>query len=346
MKIICLEEHVSTPPLVDAWTARSLRFGGGQLLDKLADLSEGRLADMDDAGVDVHVLSLSAPGLESLPAAEAVELARDANDRIAEAVAAHPDRLQGFVHLPTPDPAGAAAELRRGVERLDFRAGFMFGRVGERNIDHPDFDELWATAAQLRIPIYIHPSQPPRAVRDAYYSGLGNEDADFLFSSGAIGWHYETGIQLLRLIYGRVFDRHPDLQVVVGHWGELVLFYAERVQLLDRSMRPPLDRPLTEYLRQNVSYTPSGIYSPRYLAWTIDLVGVDRIMFSTDYPYIPTIGAGASRAFLENSLLLSEEDRHKIAHANWEKLTGQVRSPQIPARDRERERQPTTTPTL
>lgn len=325
MKIICLEEHISTPALVEAWSARSLRFGGaGPVTDKLADLSERRLADMDDAGVDVHVLSLSGPGLEQLPAGEAVGLARDANDRIAEAVAAHPDRFGGFVNLPTPDPAGAVAELRRGVEELGFRAGFMFGRVGERNVDHPDFDELWATAAGLRVPVYIHPAEPPRAVKEAYYSGLGDEHAEFMFAGGAIGWHYETGVQLLRLIYGRVFDRHPDLQVIVGHWGEVVLFYAERLGLLDRAMRPPLDRSIGDYLRQNVFYTPSGMYSPRYLSWVIDLVGVDRIMFSTDYPYIPTVGAGASRAFLEQSALLSEDQRHQIAHLNWERLTGQA----------------------
>jgi uncharacterized protein len=325
MKIICLEEHVSTPPLVEAWTERSLPFGGGPLFDKLADLSERRLADMDDAGVDVQVLSLTGPGLESLPAADAVRLARDANDRIAEAVAVHPDRLQGFVSLPTPDPLRAAEELQRGVEDLNFCGGFMFGRVGDRNVDHPDFDELWATAEALRAPIYIHPAMPPRAVKEAYYSGLGNEEADFAFAAGAIGWHYETGIQLLRLIYGRVFDRYPNLQVIVGHWGEVVLFYTERLALLDRSMRPPLDRSIMEYLRENVSYTPSGMYSSRYLKWAIDLVGIDRIMFSTDYPYIPTVGGGASRAYLEKSFL-NEEERHKIAHGNWERLTGQVAS--------------------
>jgi hypothetical protein len=301
------------PPLSKQFLAKQWDLGRFTLLDEAAAAA---------AGID---LRLGAAAVRLTPSAS-LALAQDANDRIAEAVAAHPDRLQGFVHLPTPDPARAAAELRRGVEQLGFRAGFMFGRVGERNIDHPDFDELWATAAELRTPIYIHPSEPPRAVKDAYYSGLGNEDADFLFSAGAIGWHYETGIQLLRLIYGRVFDHYPDLQIVVGHWGELVLFYAERVQLLDRSMRPPLDRPLIDYLRQNVSYTPSGMYSERYLAWTIDLVGIDRIMFSTDYPYIPTIGGGASRAFLEKSVLLSEEDRHKIAYGNWEKLISGVRS--------------------
>jgi uncharacterized protein len=323
VKIICLEEHMSTPALCEAWSSRSLRFGTGPIGDKLADVSERRLADMDDAGVDVHVLSLTAPGLEPLPAAESVELARDANDRIAAAVAAHPDRLRGLANLPTPDPTGAAAELRRCVEDLHFRAGIINGRVSDRNVDHRDFDEMWATAAALKTPIYIHPAEPPRAVKDAYYSGLGDEQADYVFSQGALGWHYETGIQLLRLVYGRVFDRHPDLQVIVGHWGEVVLFYAERTRLLDRVMDPPLDRSLAEYLRENVFYTPSGMYSQRYLAWTIDVVGIDRIMFSTDYPYIPSAGGGASRAFLEETELLSDEDRHKIAHGNWEKLTGE-----------------------
>lgn len=321
MKIICLEEHFSTPALVEAWTGRSLRFAGGPIATKLADLGEGRLADMDDAGVDVHVLSLSAPGVEPLPAAEAVALARDANDQVAAAVAARPDRLQGLVNLPTPDPAGAAAELRRGVEELGFRAGVMNGRVGDRNVDHPDFDELWATAAALGVPVYIHPAEPSPAVQQAYYGNLGDPAADAMFASGAIGWHYETGIQLLRLIYGRVFDRYPDLQVIVGHWGEVVLFYAERLQLLDRSMQPPLDRSLMEYLRENVFYTPSGMYSDRYLRWTLDLVGVDRLMYSTDYPYIPG-GGGAARAFLRDSAVLSDEDRRKISHATWERLTG------------------------
>jgi predicted TIM-barrel fold metal-dependent hydrolase len=320
MKIICLEEHVSTPALVEAWTGRSLRFAGGPIATKLADLSEGRVADMDDAGVDVHVLSLSAPGVEPLPAAQAVALARDANDQVAQAVAAPPDRLQGFVNLPTPDPARAAGELRRGVEHLGFPAGVINGRVGDRNVDHPDLDELWATAAQLRVPIYLHPCEPSRAVQEAYYGNLGNQAAEAMFASGAIGWHYETGVQLLRLIYGRVFDRHPELQIIVGHWGEVVLFYAERLQLLDRAMQPPLDRSLMQYLRENVYYTPSGMYSDRYLRWTLDLVGVDRIMYSTDYPYIPS-APGASRDFLRDSAVLADEDRHKIAHATWESLT-------------------------
>src|ERR1700751_3679472 len=170
---------MSTPALVEAWSSRALRFGTGPIGDNLADLSERRFADMDDAGVDVHVLSLTAPGLEPLPAAESVELARDANDRIAAAVAAHPARLHGLANLPPPHPKGAAAELRRCVEDLHFRAGIINGRVGDRNVDHPDFDAMWATAATLKVPIYIHPAEPPRAVKDAYYSGLGSEQVNF-----------------------------------------------------------------------------------------------------------------------------------------------------------------------
>lgn len=322
MKIVCLEEHFVTPALAEVWTSRSLRFGG-PFGEQLADLGEGRLAAMDDAGVDVQVLSLTGPGLEPLAADEAVALGRDANDRVAAAVRANPERLQGFVNLPTPDPAGAAAELRRGVEELGLRAGIINGRVGGRNVDHAELDELWATAAELGAPIYLHPAEPPPSVKEAYYNGLGDDEADYVFSQGAIGWHYETGIQLLRLIYGRVFDRHPDLQVIVGHWGEVVLFYAERIKLLDRSMDPPLDRPLIDYLRQNVHYTPSGIFSPHYLRWTMDVVGTDRIMFSTDYPYMPTSSGGAARAFLEKSGTLDHEARDKIAHGNWEQLVGQ-----------------------
>lgn len=336
MPIICLEEHISTPDLVKGWTERSLPFGTGPIGDKLADLSNGRLADMDEAGVDVHVLSLTAPGLEPFPAAEAVALARDANDRTAAAVASHPDRLQGFVNLPTPDPAGAAEELRRGVSQLHFRAGILNGRVGDCNVDHPRFDELWATAAALRVPIYLHPAEPPPAVKQAYYSDLGNRAAEWFFSAGAIGWHFETGIQLLRLIYGRVLDRYPELQVIVGHWGEVVLFYAERTQQLDRLMDPSLDRSLSEYLRENVYYTPSGMYSSRYLSWTVDLVGVERVMFSTDYPYIPSTGPGAARAFLERTGVLDDEDRRKIAYANWDRLTGDATTLTGPA-DRQEE---------
>lgn len=320
VKIIALEEHLTTPALSAAWPVGPAGPTGEP--PELRDVGEQRLADMDDQGVDVEVLSVTAPGLEVLPPAQAVALARDANDQIAAAVAAHPDRFQGFVNVPTPDPAGAVAELRRGVGELGFKAAFINGRVGDRNVDHPDLDPFWAAAAELHVPVYIHPQEPPRAVIDAYYSGFSPK-VDFGFSHFGLGWHYETGIQLLHLIYGRVFDRYPDLQVVVGHWGEVVLFYVERIANLQYAFEPKLDRSIPEYLHENVYYTPSGIFSPRYLSWVKDLVGIERIMFSVDYPYVPTVGGGASRAFLENAAL-SDAEKEQIGHVNWEQLTAKV----------------------
>ena len=262
------------------------------------------------------MLSLAEPATQGLQPPEAVALARDANDLIAATVAAHPDRFQGLATLPTPDPAGAVTELRRAVTELGCAGVMLCGRTGGRNIDHPDFAELWATAEALGAPVYIHPAVPPRSVRDAYYSGLG-EVVDGGLAHTAIGWHYETGLQVLRLIFAGVFDRHPKLQVILGHWGEVVLFYAERTARL--AGPAGLQRPLLDYLRQNVSYTAGGMLSERYLRWTIEVVGVDRVMFAADYPYAWQ-GAGASRAFLEGADL-SDGDREKIAHGNWERLS-------------------------
>ncbi len=324
MKIITLEEHIVTPGVLEAWsqvpTAKEDgvdHAGEGPLFQKLADIGEQRLTDMDDAGVDVQVLSVTTPGVQNLTAADAPGVAREANDAIAAAVAEHPDRFEGFATLPTPDPAAAADELRRAIGELGMKGAMLCGRTGERNMDHPDLAELYRTAAELRAPLYIHPQAPVVPVRQAIYSGFG-EPVDTLFARFGIGWHYETGVQLLRLIFSGTFDHNPDLQVVVGHWGEVVLFYIERIAAMQQ-MGLKLDRPLEDYFRDNVFYTGSGILSQRYLRWTIEVVGVDRVMYSVDYPYIP-LPDGAARRFLEEADL-DPADREKIAHGNWERLT-------------------------
>ena len=325
MKIIALEEHLTIPSVTAAYrTPESIDPPSGpagdrgrMLAARLADLGPGRLADMDEDGIDVQVLSLAEPATQGLGPAEAVALAREANDRMAGVVAEHPDRFQALATLPTPDPAGAVAELRRAVSELGCVGAMLCGRTEARNIDHPDFAGLWAAAEQLGVPVYIHPASPPQGVIDAYYSGLGAA-VDSGLAHTAIGWHYETGLQLLRLILSGVFDRHPALQVILGHWGEVVLFYAERTAALAGTAS--LQRPLLHYLRHNVSYTAGGILSERYLRWTIEVVGVDRVMFAADYPYAWQ-GGGASRAFLEGCSLDAAE-REQIAHGNWERLTG------------------------
>ncbi|MFZ0088305.1 MAG: amidohydrolase family protein [Solirubrobacteraceae bacterium] len=324
MKIVALEEHLVTRNALEAWAAAPTASedgttdpGGGVIIQRLLDVGERRLGDMDDAGVDVQVLSLTQPSAQTLAPAKAEAIAREVNDAIAAVVSDRPDRFEGFAALPTPDPSAAAEELRRAVNRLGLKGAMLCGRTGDRNVDDPDFAEIYATAADLGVPIYIHPRLPVMPVRDAYYSGFGDQ-LDAFFAGFGLGWHYETGIQLLRLILSGTFDQHPDLQVIVGHWGEVVLFYLERIGALDR-VGFGLERPVDQYFRENVYYTGSGIPSHRYLQWTIDVVGIERVMYATDYPYRHA-GDGGARTFLEESTL-DPAAKDMIAHGNWDRLT-------------------------
>ncbi|MDT5016460.1 MAG: uncharacterized protein QOD39_2620 [Mycobacterium sp.] len=328
MEIIGLEEHFVTPELIDAWRALDPQWQDvaqktstvDERVRRLLDLGEDRLATMDDTGLDAQVVSITAPGVQNLAPDVAAALQVDCNDRLASAVAAHPDRLQGFATLAPQSPDAAAAELDRAVRTLGFNGAMVFGRSRERNIDHPQNWAIFEAAEALQAPLYLHPQSPQPTVRSAYYSGLGDE-LDAALATHGLGWHYETGVQLLRMILGGVFDRFPGLQVIVGHWGEVVMFYLERIDRLTGIGK--LARPVSEYFRTNVFVTPSGMYTDRYLAWTLDVVGVDRIMFSTDYPYVP-VPDGASRRFLENADL-SDKDRDKVASGNWQRLCEGIR---------------------
>ena len=325
MKVIGIEEHLVTVDVQGAWSAASLVDDDTRLMHReeidrrLTDLGGERLRLMDETGVDVQVLSLTSPGLHNLAGAESVAVARRTNDLIAATVAARPDRFQGFATLPTPSPQDAARELERAVRDLGLKGAMVFGRTREKNLDHPDFQPILERAAALRVPLFIHPQIPQRPVRAAYYSGLG-EAVDLAFAAFGLGWHYETGIQFLRLVLSGTFDRIPDLQVILGHWGEVVVFYAERIEALCRMAR--LRLPLEGYLRRNVHLTCSGMYSPTYLARALEIVGADRLLFSTDYPYQYRPG-GEARRFLEEARL-EPGDREKLAHANWERLTRQA----------------------
>lgn len=328
LKLIGLEEHLAPPDVRAAWAHVDAAgrddslalFNSAELTRSLEDLDEYRLQRMDESGVDVQVLSLTTPAVQNLARADAVPLARRVNDQIAETVRRRPDRFEGFATLPTPDPAAAARELQRAVTALGLKGAMLCGRTRERNLDHPEFRPIIEAAADLRVPLYIHPQLPQRAVRDVYYGGF-DDALDAAFAGGGIGWHYETGIQLLRLVLAGVFDRHPDLQIILGHWGEVVLFYLERIDVLSKQART-LQRPVADYVRRNVYVTPSGIFSQSYLRRAIEILGVDRIMFSTDYPFVPAPNGGA-RAFLDQAAL-GAEDKAKIAHGNWERLASRV----------------------
>ena len=320
MKIIGLEEHFHTPEILAALRRANdetmLLFKEGPTQDRLLDLGEGRLREMDRIGLDRMVLSLTSPATQALPPAEAVPLARQANDRLAAAVRAHPDRFSGFATLPTPDPAAAVAELRRCVQELGFCGAMLHGRTGERYLDHPDFRPLLAEAAALGVPLYLHPQVPPRAVREVYYDGFG-EALSNVFATGGWGWHLDAGIGALRLMVAGVFDEHPDLQIILGHWGETVAFFLERANQITPQL-PAGRQSVADCFRQHFSVTGSGIYHLPYLLSAIEVMGIDRVLYSTDYPFVYHPD-GLARQFLEDAPL-SEADKAKIAHGNAERL--------------------------
>ena len=335
MRIVGLEEHVALPVLLDAWARvgvpqiPQLGYGDEPFAQRLRDVAERCLADMDDQGVDVAVLSLASPGVQNLAAADAVTAAREANDALAEVVAGNPERFQALAAIPTPVPDAAAAELERAVTQLGFRGAMLYGRTGDRLADAPEFDDLYAAAERLRVPLHFHPQTPVQPVLDAYYSGLGGVGMGL--ATAGLGWYYDLGIQYLRMIFSGVFDRHPGLQVIAGHWGEVVLFYLDHTGIMAHNAK--LERPLADYFRQNFWVTGSGTVSERYLRWTAEVVGTDRMMYATDYPYtygtrpggypfLDTSG-GVGRSFLAQAPF-TEEEKAAIGSGNWERLTGHV----------------------
>jgi predicted TIM-barrel fold metal-dependent hydrolase len=275
---------------------------------------------MDESGIDVQVLSVTTPALHNLEPEESVILARRTNDLVAATIARYRTRFQGFATLPTAAPKEAAAELERAVTRLGLVGTMLCGRTREKNLDHPDFLPIFETAARLGVPLFVHPQIPQRAVREVYYSGF-SDLIDTAFATFALGWHYEAGIQFVRLILAGVFDKYPDLQIILGHWGEVVLFYLERLNSLGRVAH--LRRPIADYIRQNLYVTPSGMWSQPYLQRTLELVEPERILFSTDYPYQYRPGA-PGRSFIEEAALTSEQ-MELFAHGNWERLIGSIR---------------------
>jgi uncharacterized protein len=287
----------------------------------LLDLTDERIAYMDAAGIDVQVLSVTTTGVQNLEPAQAIPLARDANERIAATIQAHPDRFQGFATLPTSDPHAAADELERAVVDLGLDGAMVFGRTGNRNIDHPDFQPILQRANALHAPLYLRPQSPPPPVRGEYYEGLPRDLAT-MFATGGIGWHYETDVQALRLILSGTLDQLPDLPLILGHWGEVVMFYLDRIDIMTAPAGLP--RPVSDYFTSNMYITPSGIFSQRYLQWgAVEVVGTERLLFSTDYPF-GLFPDGAARQFLV-ATALGEDERRQFAETNWQRLRAGIR---------------------
>jgi uncharacterized protein len=320
MRTITLEEHFATPAFLEGpgrklkEQAESIGGPAATILEQLCDLGDKRVAEMDAATIDVQVLSLTSPGMEQVDGVEAVALAREANERLANAVRNHPTRFGGFASLPTAAPDAAVAELERTIRDYGFKGAMINGHIQGRYLDDQFFWPILECAEALNVPIYLHPTQPPKSVIDASYSGFSQIVTQLVAGPGW-GWHIETAIHVIRLILGGTFDRYPRLQILIGHMGEALPFMLPRLDTMNVSVTK-LNRPISAYLRQNVYYTFSGFnYTPTFLNLLLE-VGVDRIMFSADYPYQSMRQA---RAFLDR-MPVSTADRERIAHRNAELL--------------------------
>ena len=323
MRTITLEEHFISPGFLAgpgkgfAEQLRSRGPRGERMYEQLQDIGDKRIAEMDAAGIDMQVLSLNSPGVEQAEAAEQLSIAVESNDFLAEAVKKYPSRFAAFAALPVAAPDRAAEELDRRVRQQGFKGTLINGHTRGRYLDDKFFSPILERAEALNVPIYLHPTVPPKAVVDASFGGFSPAVTAMLVG-GAWGWHIETSVHLIRMMLGGVFDRYPKLQVVIGHLGEGIPFMLPRLNKNLPTEVTKLNRPIGAYLRENVHYTFGGFNFPATFLNLLLEVGAGRIMFSVDHPY----GSMAeARAFLQQ-LPVSEADRERIAHGNAEKLLG------------------------
>jgi uncharacterized protein len=330
MRVITVEEHFHHPQAV----ARVLELSGsgpitpdagfGEFLgtfmpdrESAERLAGKRLAHMDAVGIDVQVVSHGANSPGNLAHPDAVELCRTVNDALAQQISEHPTRFRGFATLPLYDPAAAADELRRCVEELGFVGALTHGSIEGAFLDDPRFEPVLATAEAVNRPIYVHPGMPEKAVSTPYYAGTWPAAVHFLFAGPAFGWHAEAGIHVIRLILSGALDRHPNLKLLSGHWGELVAGWLDRLDEVV-GWADHLDRAPSAYYREQVWATPSGMYSQNQLNFIVAEIGADRIIHSEDYPYVVRDNVSE---FLEQADL-TDEQRGAIAHGNAEVLLG------------------------
>jgi predicted TIM-barrel fold metal-dependent hydrolase len=309
--VIALEEHYYDPELAVTFDGPEGR--APETRRRLDDLGDLRLKEMDEAGIDIQVISHGAPSTQRLGAEAAVRLARNANDRLAQAIAAHPDRFAAFAALPTPDPKAAADELERAVTQLGFKGAMVHGLTNGVFFDDKRFWPIFERAQTLDVPLYVHPAVPHSAVVEAYYRDYL---ADFpTLQTAAWGFTVETATQGIRLVLSGVFDAYPDVKIILGHMGEGLPFLLWRI---DHALARPGNRSVSfrEQFSQHFYITTSGNFSTPALLCSMMELGADRILFSVDWPFVPNIPGTQWM----NDLQLSAEDKIKILSGNAKRL--------------------------
>jgi 5-carboxyvanillate decarboxylase len=332
---IAVEEAFAVPELLQAWRkvveagapgepgftalmgALVTAPAGSHIVELLTDIGAGRIAAMDATGISAQVLSHTGPGVQIFEPTLATELAIVANDRLSDAVRAHPSRFAGLATIAPQAPAGAARELERSVTKLGLTGAIINSHTKGEYLDDPKFWEIFEAASSLNTSIYIHPRTPAPEMLGPYLPHA--------LVGASWGFAAEAGLHALRLIFAGVFDHFPKLQIVLGHMGEAIPFWLQRLddthQLSHRIQTAgvkKLKRRPSDYFRENFHVATSGVTSHSALKLTHEEIGADRLLFAVDYPY----ASGSDAVESMDAAPLSTEDKNKIYHLNAEKLYG------------------------
>jgi predicted TIM-barrel fold metal-dependent hydrolase len=313
-KVIALEEHYFDAEVTRHFTAPGPEGRSPALKERLYDVGALRLKEMDDAGIDVQVLSHGAPATQRLSGDLAVKVARDANDRLREVVKNSSARFEGFAALPTAEPHAAADELERAVTKLGFKGAMVHGLTNGKFLDEKEFWPIFERARALDVPLYMHPAPPHPAVVEAYYKDYAKEHPGFLTA----GWGFtvETATQGIRLVLSGVFDKYPGLKIILGHLGESLPFSLWRIDMALAKQANGRTLPFRDTFRQHFWVTTSGNFSTPALLCCVMELGADRILFSVDYPFVPN---PPGVKWMED-VPLGPEDRDKILSGNARRL--------------------------
>jgi 2,3-dihydroxybenzoate decarboxylase len=314
IKKIALEEHFLSPGFENYWKTTAGEITPDifqQAVARLGEFGDLRIAQMDRDGIARAVLSIAGPGVQiERDTAIAVRRARESNDFLAREITKRPDRYSGFAHLPMQDGKAAADELERAVRELGFVGAMINGHTNGQYLDHPSLYPFWQRAEALGAIIYLHPADPPAAmpVLEGTY-GLRRATWE---------WGVETGSHALRLVFGGHFDRFPRATLALGHLGEMMPYLLWRFDSRARFYGVKLARRPSDYIRENIVMTISGMYAVEPLNCAISAVGSDRIMFATDYPFEPP---GEASKFIDH-VPLAEDVRADICFNNTARLLG------------------------
>jgi 2,3-dihydroxybenzoate decarboxylase len=312
VKKIALEEHFLSPGFEDYWettTGNIARDIYRQAVTRLSDFGEQRLAVMDRGGIERAVLAIAGPGVQiERDTATAIRRARESNDFLAKEIVRRPVRYSGFAHLPMQDAAAAATELERAMRELKFVGAMINGHTNGRYLDDPSLYPFWERAEALGAVIYLHPADPPAAMPVL--------EGTFGLKRATWEWGVETGSHALRLVFGGHFDRFPKATLALGHLGEMLPYLLWRFDSRAAFYAVKLARRPSDYIRDNIVMTISGMFSAEPLACAMAAVGHERIMFATDYPFEPQDEASH---FIE-SVPVAEDVRSAICFGNAERL--------------------------